>query len=77
VEFSVDAGETWRDATLAEPAGGPDAWVRWRASFDLRTGTKMTLLARSTDGSGDVQEQAFTLPEPDGGTGWPGVEVTT
>jgi hypothetical protein len=38
-------------------------------------GAKVTLMARATDGTGAVQEEAFTLPEPDGGTGWPRIEV--
>jgi DMSO/TMAO reductase YedYZ molybdopterin-dependent catalytic subunit len=75
VEFSTDAGETWHTADLVEAAPGPDTWVRWRGAFDYAPGSKVALLARATDGSGDVQEQAFTLPEPNGGTGWPHLEL--
>jgi len=74
VEFTSDSGETWHEAELVEPAPGPDAWVRWRGTFAYMPGSKVALLARATDGTGAVQEQAFTLPEPNGGTGWPHLE---
>jgi DMSO/TMAO reductase YedYZ molybdopterin-dependent catalytic subunit len=75
IEVSSDNGETWHDATLVEPAAGPDTWVRWRGSFPLTPGTPVTLVARATDGTGAVQDEPFTLPEPDGGTGWPHIQV--
>jgi len=75
VEYSSDGGQTWQDAGVLEPAPGPDAWVRWRGSFTFSPGTKLTLLARATDGEDAVQDEAFTLPQPNGGTGWAHVEV--
>jgi DMSO/TMAO reductase YedYZ molybdopterin-dependent catalytic subunit len=75
VEYSADGGETWQDATLIEPAAGHDAWVRWRGSFDYTPGTKTVLMARATDGIDELQDQPFTLPEPNGGTGWPRIEL--
>jgi DMSO/TMAO reductase YedYZ molybdopterin-dependent catalytic subunit len=76
VEFTADAGETWQDAELIEAAAGPDTWVRWRGTFTAARGAKVALLARATDGTGTRQEQAFTLPEPNGGTGWPHLELS-
>jgi DMSO/TMAO reductase YedYZ molybdopterin-dependent catalytic subunit len=75
VEYSSDGGKTWRDATLLEPALGEDTWVRWQGSFDFTPGAKVTLMARATDGDHAVQDEAFTLPEPNGGTGWPRIEL--
>jgi DMSO/TMAO reductase YedYZ molybdopterin-dependent catalytic subunit len=75
VEFTWDGGETWHDADFVEQQPGADAWVRWRGSFNYVPGSRVALLARATDGSGAVQEQAFTLPEPNGGTGWPHLEL--
>jgi DMSO/TMAO reductase YedYZ molybdopterin-dependent catalytic subunit len=75
VEFSANAGETWQEAEFVDPASAPDAWVRWQGTFAYAPGSKVALLARATDGTGTVQEQAFTLPEPNGGTGWPHLEL--
>jgi DMSO/TMAO reductase YedYZ molybdopterin-dependent catalytic subunit len=75
VEYSSDGGQEWQDADLLEPAPGPDAWVRWRGSFVFSPGTKVILRARATDGMDAVQDEPFTLPQPNGGTGWPRIEV--
>ncbi|MGI9145762.1 MAG: molybdopterin-dependent oxidoreductase [Chloroflexota bacterium] len=80
VECSADGGKLWSDAELeSAPAAGtlsPDSWVRWRARFTIASGATATLVARATDGSGTLQVEPFSLPEPDGGTGWPSIEVT-
>jgi DMSO/TMAO reductase YedYZ molybdopterin-dependent catalytic subunit len=75
VEFSTDGGQTWNDAQFIEPAPGRDAWVRWRGRFRLQPGTTTTIIARATDGTGELQIEHFTLPEPDGCTGWHTTEV--
>ncbi len=54
VEVSVDSGQSWRDAAL-EPALGPWAWRRWRASWTVPTPGRYELLARATDATGEVQ----------------------
>jgi DMSO/TMAO reductase YedYZ molybdopterin-dependent catalytic subunit len=79
VECSADGGVTWQPATIestAVPTGAKlDRWVRWRARFTIKPGATITLVARATDGSGDLQIEPFSLPEPDGGTGWPSIDV--
>ncbi len=35
----------------------------------------VAVLARATDGTGELQEQTFALPQPNGGTGWPRIEL--
>jgi DMSO/TMAO reductase YedYZ molybdopterin-dependent catalytic subunit len=75
VEYSSDGGQTWRDAEFVEPAAGVDAWVRWRGTFTSGAGAATNLVARATDGTGAAQEEPFTLPEPNGGTGWPHVTI--
>jgi DMSO/TMAO reductase YedYZ molybdopterin-dependent catalytic subunit len=77
VEHSADGGATWQDADIEpiDATGKPDRWVRWRARFTIAPGASATLVARATDGSGARQVEAFSLPEPDGGTGWPSIEV--
>jgi DMSO/TMAO reductase YedYZ molybdopterin-dependent catalytic subunit len=75
VEYSADEGKSWRDAQILDPAPGQDRWVRWQGTFTLAPGVTLKLVARATDGTGKLQEEPFVLPEPDGGTGWPSVEV--
>jgi DMSO/TMAO reductase YedYZ molybdopterin-dependent catalytic subunit len=75
VEYSLDDGETWRTATLSKSATGKDHWFAWQGTFDLPAGSEATIVARATDGTGAVQTEAFSLPEPDGGTGWPRITV--
>jgi DMSO/TMAO reductase YedYZ molybdopterin-dependent catalytic subunit len=70
VEFSADDGMSWRDAELLEPAPGRDAWVRWQGRFTLEPGADTTLVSRATDGTGELQAEAFSLPQPDGSSGW-------
>jgi DMSO/TMAO reductase YedYZ molybdopterin-dependent catalytic subunit len=74
VELSTD-GQTWSEAQFIEPAVGRDAWVRWRGRFTLAPGATTTIIARATDGTGELQFEHFTLPEPDGCTGWHTTEV--
>ena len=76
VEFSADGGATWEVAELLEPAPGRDAWVRWQGTFVVPPGQEtLTLVGRATDGTGQVQPEPFSLPQPDGGAGWCAVDV--
>jgi hypothetical protein len=74
VEYSSDGGATWRAAEVLQPPAA-NQWLRWTGSFDLPPGGSATLLARATDGVGNQQVQTFSLPHPDGGTGWPSIQV--
>ncbi len=76
IEFSSDGGRNWQTASMAEPAAGRDAWVRWTGSFVVTAGGDVTLIARATDGGGDIQQEAFSLPQPDGGAGWHTCEIS-
>ena len=75
VELSADGGRTWQTAGLLEPQPGKDAWVRWQASVDAQPGAALKLIARATDGTGQLQTETFSLPQPDGGAGWHSIEV--
>jgi hypothetical protein len=75
VEYSTNGGEAWQTAEMIEAQPGRDAWVRWRGRFTLAPGAALTILARATDGNGEVQTEAFSLPEPNGGSGWHVCEV--
>ncbi|HEX8966475.1 MAG TPA: molybdopterin-dependent oxidoreductase, partial [Chloroflexota bacterium] len=75
VEYSTDDGKTWRMATLSDSTAGQDRWVGWQANVQLAPAQTLEIVARATDGAGETQVEAFSLPEPDGGTGWPRVSV--
>ena len=49
--------------------------MRWQGNFILTGGRDVTLIARATDGSGEIQPEAFSLPQPDGGAGWHTCEI--
>jgi DMSO/TMAO reductase YedYZ molybdopterin-dependent catalytic subunit len=69
VEFSTDNSHTWHTAQMIEPMPGRDAMVRWQGTFSLSPGTTAVLVVRATDGTGTVQTDEFSLPQPDGATG--------
>jgi DMSO/TMAO reductase YedYZ molybdopterin-dependent catalytic subunit len=75
VEFSADGGENWQVAQFIEPAAGRDAWIRWEGRFTVAPSSQITLVARATDYTGALQIEAFSLPQPDGGSGWNSIEV--
>ncbi|HLZ27672.1 MAG TPA: molybdopterin-dependent oxidoreductase [Chloroflexota bacterium] len=75
VEYSVDDGKIWQRATLSTSGAGVDHWFAWQGNFDVAAGSDARIVARATDGAGVVQTEAFGLPEPDGGTGWPRIGV--
>jgi len=77
VEVSADDGKTWQDAEvepLADPLG-PLTWVRWRASITVAAAGIVRLVARATDGKGQVQDGTPRSPLPSGSTGWHRVRV--
>lgn len=78
VEFSDDEGTTWKTATILEPPAGRDTWARWEGTFTLdASAAPLTIIARATDGTGALQIEEFSLPQPDGGSGWHTLEVRT
>jgi DMSO/TMAO reductase YedYZ molybdopterin-dependent catalytic subunit len=75
VEYSADGGEAWQVAELIDRPPGRDVWIRWEGSFTLAPNASVTLMARATDGAGERQIEQFSLPQPDGSTGWHSLEV--
>jgi DMSO/TMAO reductase YedYZ molybdopterin-dependent catalytic subunit len=75
VEYTADGGETWQQAEFIEPALGRDTWVRWIGRFRVDPASSVTLVSRATDGAHVLQPSDFSLPQPDGSTGWPSVEA--
>jgi hypothetical protein len=76
VEYSADGGWSWREAEIVERApSGKDSWVIWQGAFEMPSGGKVSLRARATDGRGELQIETFSLPQPDGASGWHTVEL--
>jgi DMSO/TMAO reductase YedYZ molybdopterin-dependent catalytic subunit len=70
VEVSTDDGATWADAELEPPTPETSdlTWRRWRATVRLPVG-RAVLLARATDGDGNVQDATVRPSLPSGATG--------
>jgi DMSO/TMAO reductase YedYZ molybdopterin-dependent catalytic subunit len=60
VEYSVDGGETWQEATLVEPIGLPYSRVRFEFPWNATPGTHV-LATRATDKQGNVQPETVPL----------------
>jgi DMSO/TMAO reductase YedYZ molybdopterin-dependent catalytic subunit len=74
VEVSVDDGVTWRQATL-DPALSQDSWVLWSWKWTPSLPGQYTLVARATDGTGEVQTSRKQGTVPNGATGYHEVVV--
>ncbi len=74
VEVSVDDGVTWHQATL-DPALSQDSWVLWSWKWTPSLPGQYTLVARATDGTGEVQTSRKQGTVPDGATGYHEVVV--
>jgi DMSO/TMAO reductase YedYZ molybdopterin-dependent catalytic subunit len=68
VEFSADAGNTWREATLS-PAMSAYSWVLWTTDFVLTDRRQRTLKVRAYDGAGTPQIEVDSDSAPAGATG--------
>ncbi|HEY3109972.1 MAG TPA: molybdopterin-dependent oxidoreductase [Chloroflexota bacterium] len=78
VEFSADGGKSWQAAEIFQrPEPGGETWVFWQGNFAMPEKGGLTLRSRATDGAGDLQIETFSLPQPNGASGWHTVEVRT
>jgi len=75
VEVSTDDGVTWADAQLTSPLS-QDTWVFWSYEWHPTARGAYTLVARATDGTGQVQTSQAQGTVPDGATGYSKVPVT-
>jgi len=75
VELSIDGGETWRPTQL-EPALSPYSWVFWNYRWEDPKPGVYHILARATDGTGEIQSSIEQKAYPSGATGLQGILVT-
>jgi hypothetical protein len=67
VQWSMDDGQTWRNASL-EPPLSRLTWVLWHASWQAQPGT-YNLAVRAKDGTGEWQTQVIAPSFPSGSSG--------
>ncbi len=72
VEVRVDNGE-WMLASLSLPLSSA-AWVQWKVDWEATPGSHR-LEVRATDGTGEVQTDERTPPDPDGARGHHVIDV--
>lgn len=75
VDVSTDGGQTWNIATLRRPLGNL-TWTLWEYAWTPPRGASYTIVARSVDGQGNVQQPQENPPLPNGATGYHAVSVT-
>jgi len=73
VDVRVDEGP-WLPATIIGEAG-PGSWVQWKLAWDAPPGTH-EIRVRAADGTGEVQTDRVTRPDPDGARGHHAIVVT-
>lgn len=75
VEVSVDDGDSWQEATIAEnPSPAGLSWVVWTMDWNARPGS-YTLVVRATDGEGNLQTAETAPTLPDGASGYHHINV--
>lgn len=76
VEYSIDGGQTWREAQM-KPALSPYTWVLWGANLELPHEGEYVLAVRATDGQGHKQDARVAEPLPDGASGYHKLRIKT
>ncbi|MBI4494496.1 MAG: molybdopterin-dependent oxidoreductase [Chloroflexi bacterium] len=74
VEVSLDDGATWAEADL-KPALSPYTWRLWSFAWTPTQPGSYHLLARATDGQGNLQTDLERPPLPNGATGYHRITV--
>ena len=54
VETSIDKGKTWKPAGFMGDTA-PGAWRTWATEYEIKAPARVTVMARATDGKGEVQ----------------------
>ena len=75
VDVSLDAGNTWRRATLKHPLSNL-TWVLWEYPWRPTTRGTYTLFVRAIDMEGNVQDPRQEPPAPNGSSGYDGFDIS-
>ena len=71
--MSIDGGETWDEAELADPLPDDDVTRQWRYRYE--TAATHEVVVRTIDGEGAIQPSAESGSFPDGPSGWVREEI--
>jgi DMSO/TMAO reductase YedYZ molybdopterin-dependent catalytic subunit len=74
VEISVDGGISWNVAKLNPPLS-EDSWVLWTWQWKPIFPGQYTIVARATDGTGQLQTRQKQGTVPNGATGYHAIQV--
>ena len=75
VEYSVDNGTRWNEATFDAPLS-PLTWVIWQASWTPSAEGSYQLKVRATDGEGKLQDKSEAGSFPSGASGYHTIQVS-
>jgi DMSO/TMAO reductase YedYZ molybdopterin-dependent catalytic subunit len=70
VEYTIDDGATWKNATIVQQIDADNVWVFWEISTSFATSGQYTLQTRATDINDNQQIKTDTSPL-DGTSSWP------
>ncbi len=74
VEVSLDEGKSWRAAQLKKPFSEPYTWtfwaLEWEPTKEFPKGGEVNIIARATDGEGNLQTYEIEPPAPEGSSGY-------
>ncbi|MCO5176797.1 MAG: molybdopterin-dependent oxidoreductase [Thermomicrobiales bacterium] len=74
VELSFDGGTSWQAVDEIQQISAL-SWVIWRSTWNAQTAGAYRVLARATDGNGEVQTSSRRDPIPSGATGYHSIEI--
>lgn len=75
VDISLDGGDSWQVATLKRPLSNL-TWVLWEFPWHPTSPGNYTLIARTIDMEGNVQDPQVAPPAPDGSSGYHSIAVS-
>ncbi|MHA2026635.1 MAG: molybdopterin-dependent oxidoreductase [Candidatus Thorarchaeota archaeon] len=74
VEYTIDNGVTWKNATIVQDYGVDNVWVFWEINDSFSTVGQITMRIRATDINNNQQTRTDSSPL-DGTSSWPALII--
>ena len=74
VEYTIDDGSTWNNATIIQQLDADNVWVFWEINFSFSDASYITLQIRATD-INDNQQTRTDSSAADGTSTWPQLTI--